>query len=93
MNGYWLKFTDGTSGYCEGERPRDAVKIAEKLTAKTVVVGDNEYAPKIDTLPYPAYPVIWQFNHPIFGKCPAFCYTPSQCHGETACPKRPSCAD
>jgi colicin import membrane protein len=28
-------------------------------------------------LPYPANPIIWQFEHPINGKCPPFCHSPS----------------
>lgn len=73
MQGYWIKFTDGSAGYCEGGSPYDAVSIAEHLTKKTAIVGDNKWEPKLDTLPYPARPIIWQLDHPKFGKCPAFC--------------------
>lgn len=54
MQGYWLKFTDGSAGYCEGQSAYDAVSIAEKLTGKTAIVGDNKWQPKVDSLPYPA---------------------------------------
>lgn len=92
MNGFWLKFTDGSKGYCEGQNAYDAVKIAEKLTGKTVVVGgDNKYQPVLDSLPYPATPVIWQFDHPVNGKCPAFCFRPDQCAGKTCCPQNRAC--
>jgi len=91
MNGYWITFTDGTSGYCEGENEYDAKCIAEKLTGKTVP-GD-QWKPKLLSLPYPAEPVIWQFDHPVHGKCPPFCYTPEQCKGGTACPNNPSCTN
>ena len=93
MQGYWLTFTDGTKGYCEGGSAYDAVQIAKKLTGKMVVAGDNKYQPKLDTLPYPATPVIWQLDHPVNGKCPAFCYRPEQCKGKTACPQNHSCTE
>lgn len=94
MQGYWIKFTDGTAGYCEGQGAFDAVRIAEKLTGKTAIVrGDNKYRPELDKLPYPASPVIWQLDHPVSGKCPAFCYTPEQCEGLGSCPKQRACDD
>lgn len=94
MFGYWLKFTDGSHGYCQGENEFDAVQIAEKLSGKTVTdTGPNKYAPKLKRLPYPAEPVIWQFDHPVFGKCPPFCYAPQQCAGRTSCPQRHACSE
>lgn len=93
MQGYWLKFTDGSRGYCQGESAYDAVQIAEKLTGKTAEVGDNKWQPKVQTLPYPANPIIWQLDHPIGGKCPAFCHKPNQCAGKTACPQNYSCTE
>ncbi|MBS1831663.1 MAG: hypothetical protein JST65_03065 [Acidobacteria bacterium] len=94
MQGYWIKFTDGTAGYCQGQGTYDAVRIAEKLTGKKVVVeGDDKYHPKLDTLPYPATPIIWQFDHPVSGKCPAFCLHPEQCKGMLSCPRKRACDD
>jgi hypothetical protein len=94
MQGYWLTFTDGSNGYCEGQNSYDAVMIAEHLTKKTVKVdGDNKYAPKLATLPYPASPVIWQLDHPVNGKAPTFCHSPNQCKGRTACPQNYSCTE
>jgi hypothetical protein len=93
MQGYWLKFTDGSNGYCQGESPYDAVSIAEKLTGKTVIVGDDKWRPKVDSLPYPANPIIWQLDHPVAGKTPAFCYRANQCKGRKACPQNPSCTE
>lgn len=92
MNGYWLTFTDGSKGYCEGSNEFDAKTIAEKLTAKTVAGGkykDIEAKP----LPYPAKPIIWQLDHPVHGKCPDFCYAPTQCAGHTSCPQNRSCTE
>ena len=92
MNTYWLTFTDGSNGACSGLNPYDAKIIAEKFTGKTVAGGkyDNIEA---KTLPYPTSPMIWQFDHPVHGKCPSFCYTPKECAGRTSCPKRRACVD
>ena len=91
MQGFWLKFTDGTRGYCEGHTTCDAKGIAEKLTGKTVA-GDK-YDPDAKSLPYPAHPVIWQLDHPVHGKTPAFCFKPDQCAGCTCCPQNYSCTE
>ena len=94
MNGYWIKFSDGSAGYCEGEGAYDAIKIAEKLTGKKAVLdGGNEWKPVLKSLPYPANPIIWQLDHPVHGKCPPFCSTPSQCAGWTSCPKSYACSE
>lgn len=93
MQGYWIKFTDGSAGYCEGENPYDAVSIAEHLTKKTAAVGDNKWEPKLDTLPYPARPIIWQLDHPKVGKCPAFCISPEKCKGRGSCPRDYACTE
>jgi hypothetical protein len=92
MNGYWLKFTDGTSGYCEGSNEYDAKQIAEKISGKTVAGGKYD---KIEAkrLPYPATPVIWQFDHPVVGKCPPFCFQPNRCSGHTSCPSSHACSE
>ena len=91
MNGYWITFTDGTSGYCQGQNEYDAKMIAEKLTGKTVP-GDR-WKPALPTLPYHAEPIIWQLDHPVHGKTPPFCYKPQQCKGNTACPHNPCCTN
>lgn len=92
MNSYWITFTDGTEGCCSGENESDAKRIAEHLTGKTVSGGKyKDFAAKV--LPYPALPIIWQYSHPVVGKCPTFCYTPRECAGKTSCPKRPACSE
>ena len=91
MNGYWITFTDGSKGYCEGCSEYDAKIIAEKLTGKTV--SGDKWNPKLPTLPYPASPVIWQLDHPVNGKCPPFCIKPDQCKGRTACPQNYACTN
>jgi hypothetical protein len=93
MEGYWITFTDGSAGYCEGQNAYDAVQIAQKLTGKTALAGDNQWKPELKRLPYPATPVIWQFEHPLNGKCPAFCFRPGQCAGHTSCPQNRSCTE
>jgi hypothetical protein len=92
MRGFWLTFTDGTNGYCQGSNEFDAKQIAEKLTGKIVAGGTyRDIAAK--PLPYPATPIIWQLDHPLNGKCPAFCFKPEQCAGSTACPQNYSCTE
>lgn len=92
MKTFWLTFTDGSQGCCQGENEYDAKTIAEKLTSKTVAGGRYR---DIDAkrLPYPAMPVIWTFNHPALGACPPFCYTPRECAGKTSCPKSHACSE
>ena len=92
MRGFWITFTDGSTGYCQGSSEFDAAKIAEKLTGKKV--GGGPYKDfTMKSLPYPANPVIWQLDHPVYGKCPAFCFKPNQCAGKTACPQSYSCTE
>ena len=91
MQGFWVTFSDGTKGYCEGHNEFDAKCIAEKLTGKTVP-GDK-WKPNLPTLPYPATPVIWQLDHPVNGKCPAFCHSPDKCKGKTSCPQNHACTE
>ncbi len=92
MDGFWLTFTDGSNGYCEGANDFDAKRIAEKLTGKTVAGGKyKDIAAK--RLPFPANPIIWQLDHPVNGKCPAFCYAPTKCAGKTSCPHSHACCD
>jgi hypothetical protein len=92
MQGYWITFTDGSQGYCEGESDYDAKQIAEKFSGKKV--GGGEWKDfTMNKLPYPANPIIWQYEHPISGKCPAFCHKPRQCQGRTVCPQSYSCTE
>jgi hypothetical protein len=93
VRGFWITFTDGSSGYCQGNDAYDAVQIAEKLTGKTVVVGANKWKPELKSLPYPGNPIIWQFDHPVSGKCPPFCFSPKECAGRTSCPKNYACSE
>lgn len=98
MKTYWMKFTDGSAGYCEGQSAYDAVRIAEHLTGKTVAVeAQHKYAPEkgetVKINPYATGNMIWQFEHPIFGKTPGFCFGGQQCVGRGACPRSFSCCD
>lgn len=92
MQGFWITFTDGSQGYCEGSGEYDAKVIAEHFTKKTVGGGPWENF-TMKPLPYPANPVIWQFEHPISGKCPAFCYRPKECAGKSSCPQNRACTE
>ncbi len=92
MQGFWIMFTDGSHGYCEGVNDYDAKVIAEKLTGKTVGGGKwKDFTMK--SLPYPASPIIWQLDHPVNGKCPAFCFKPNECAGNGSCPQQRACTE
>lgn len=41
MKNFWLTFTDGTKGFCNGATPFDAKEIAEKMTGKKVAGGSK----------------------------------------------------
>lgn len=93
MTGYWVTFEDGQSGYVQGVSPYHAVSIAEHLTKKKVKHGGTKWKPELLGLPYPARPIIWQFDDPVTGKCPPFCYRPNECAGKGCCPRDRSCCD
>lgn len=93
MQGFWITFEDGSQGYCEGHNAYDAKRIAEKLTGKKVKCEGSEWKPELPILPYPANPVIWQLDHPVNGKCPAFCFKPNECKGCSSCPQNYSCTE
>jgi len=85
MQAYWVTFSDGSHGSTNGQSDYDAKCIAEHIHGPTVTM--------VERLPYLASPVIWQFNHPVNGVCPPFCFQPNVCRGKTDCPNRRSCAD
>lgn len=92
MKTFWLEFTDGSHGCCQGETEYDAKKIAEHITKKKVSGGEySEISAK--KLPYPANPIIWQLDHPVSGKTPPFCMSPEKCAGHGACPRDYSCTN
>ncbi len=92
MNTYWLTFTDGSQGSCDGVNPYDAKQIAEKITGKKVAGGESTHI-AARQLPYPANPIVWQFDHPVHGKCPAFCHSPKKCAGRSSCPMSYACSE
>lgn len=97
MKTYWMKFTDGTESHCQGDSPFDAVSIAEHLH-KQVMDNDKfkyrpEDNPNVQQIPYPANPMIWEYEHPIHGVTPHFCYRGKQCRGLSSCPGNPSCTE
>lgn len=85
MKNFWVTYKDGTTGSCQGMNDYDAKAIAEKIKEKEV---ESLY-----TLPYPAMPVIWKFDHPVHGECPSFCYTPELCVGKSSCPHQRACSE
>jgi hypothetical protein len=80
MTPFWLSFTDGTHGTCEGKTLAQAIAKAEDLTKKVVSTGK--------CIPYPAVPVIYQESF-----TPAFCYNPTRCLGKSSCPQNLACND
>jgi hypothetical protein len=98
MKTFGFKFTDGTIGHCEGETAFDAVRIAEFLTEKTVdLAPEHKYkpqeSPNVWALPYPTARMIWQFEHPMHGKTPAFCSGGVECRNRGSCPKSYACTE
>lgn len=92
MQAWWLTFTDGTEACCEGRDEYDAKVIAEKLTGKTVA-GGKYTAIAAKRLPNPATPLIWQHDHPVYGKCPPFCFRPERCAAANGCTSERACND
>jgi hypothetical protein len=86
MNAYWITFEDGTKACSEGANAHDAKLIAEYISNKKSVLVPFQ-------IPYPSPPVLWQFDHPVNGKMPHFCYTPNECKHRTACPHPRACND
>ena len=98
MRTYWLKFTDGSESHCQGQSAYDAVQIAEHLSGKTVAGGEDfkfkqDHNPNVAIKPYPASPMIWEFEHPVHGITPHFCHGGAQCQGKTSCPRSYSCTE
>ena len=98
MQSFWLKFEDGSEACCDGQSAYDAVFIAERISGKKVdLAGASKYKPEesknVNTLPYPASPRIWAFEHPVHGATPAFCHDPKNCKGETGCRKSYACTN
>ena len=92
MKPWWITFTDGSKACCEGQSAYDVKRIAEHLTGKVVAGGKYEDI-EAEGLPYPASPIIWRFDHPVFGMTPTFCFRPNECAGRSACPQGRSCTD
>lgn len=93
MKAYWIRFTDGSAGCCEGTSAADAAERAASIEKKTVRTTD---AGSVDALPlpYPASPIIWQ--EPAsegHTPCPPFCWNPETCAGRSYCTRRRSCTD
>lgn len=80
MTPYWLSFTDGTHGCCEGTTLAAAITKAEDISGKVVSAGKR--------LPYFAVPVIFQS-----GAEPAFCHNPNRCAGRSSCPMDHACTE
>lgn len=100
MTPYWITFDDGSKACCEGSDDYDAIGIAEKISGKKVSIPEGKalYSDGVaygiaKPLPYPASPVIWQFDHPVDGKTPTFCHSPEKCIGQGRCQGERACND
>ncbi len=100
MTPYWIIFEDGSKGCCEGQNALDAIKIAEKVSGKKVALPEGKFLHNTGvaeelakSLPYPANPIIWQFNHPAYGVMPSFCRAPEKCSGKNTCTRDRACND
>ena len=79
-NTYWVTFENGKAGCVTCTEAEDPLAVAGELgTVRT-----------IDSLPYPAQPVL---RRAAGDTCPEFCYKPQQCKGHTACPQRYACSE
>ena len=86
MQFYWVTLETGKSGTVHAETPDIA-----KTTAETIVsalTSENQVAVSAERLPYPAHPIWFSGSD-----CPAFCYAPNKCKGNTSCPQRISCTE
>lgn len=97
MKGFLVRFTDAETVYCEGTSEYDAAKIAEKLSGKSIE-WTNAYTPApgaVQVTPYPTsgLRIVWQFEHPVHGATPPFCYRGTKCAGRTTCPNAPACTE
>lgn len=84
-NTYWVRFSDRGAGCITCGPDEDPVAVA----------GDFGAVAEIDSLPYPANPVIRRraLRSANDGHCPEFCYSPNTCKGRTACPKNYACSE
>lgn len=89
MLAWWLTFASNTGampGCVEAETRDEAIKIGCQVRGAEAVACDR--------LPYPADPRLNPVDRGQYGGVwPSFCYTPEQCKGRTACPKRKACDD
>lgn len=84
-NTYWVTFENRTAGCITVLPDEDPLAVAAAIgTLKT-----------IDSLPYPANPVLRRraLRDEADVHCPEFCYSPQQCKGRTACPKSYACSE
>jgi hypothetical protein len=85
MKTYWVKFEGFPSMSVEAADEAEAKRTADDMIGKKVV--------KVDSLPYPARPRLTRHQDPKYGICPAFCFKPEECKGNTACPQSYSCTE
>jgi hypothetical protein len=83
-NTYWVTFEDRKAGCIECDPHEEPLVVASEFGQIRT----------IDSLPYPASPVLRRQPNPgPYGHCPEFCYAPAQCKGCTACPQDYACSE
>ncbi len=88
-NTYWVQFSDRSAGCITVGADEDPVAVA----------GAFGQVKEIDSLPYPASPILRQRELTAdeqakgWGHCPDFCHSPRQCKGRTSCPQSYACSE
>lgn len=85
MRSFWMTFAGRAAG---------CVEANDEAEARAIALTETGMEPtKVQNLPYPANPRINKYVDPKYGVCPAFCFKPEQCCGNTSCPQRYSCTE
>lgn len=81
---YWVQFSNRGAGCITCDPDEDPLAVA----------GDLGTVTQIDSLPYPALPVLRKRPNPgKYGHCPEFCHSPTRRKGRTACPSNYACSE
>lgn len=93
MTAFWVKFAAPVSHGkgrvaigCMEASDEDAVRAA-------AAVMFGQVPTSIQRLPYPAEPRLLVDQHPKYGACPSLCFAPTECAGNSSCPKRYACSE
>lgn len=79
MESYWVTFENSENNGCIDAASAEAAKEDAKQFGAPL---------KAELLPYPAAPRLR-----VRISCPAFCWTPETCKGNSSCPRRYACCE